>query len=107
MEPEIKLYDKVLGDKKKCADGYHASWSVEKDDAFIRGEVCKVCGKKMMYTKGAGGKNLVGIDDIDFQLWARNHKVDFIQPFLPDGNRNPLFVEFYGEEYYKNTGRVK
>lgn len=102
---DVVYYKGVVGSKKHCANGLHAQWLTEVDDFELRGEVCVVCGKKMMYSKTQVTGKPMGLKDLDFELYLLNHKVDLIQPYMPDGSRNPDFVKFYGETFYANERR--
>ena len=85
-------YSGVRGSKKACERGYHAAFEVTQDATF-RGETCVVCGRKNMYQLHSVGVSKM----LDERTWRKMHAVDFLQPWLPDGTVNPLYVEFYGD----------
>ena len=64
------------------------------DDDTVRAEQCIVCGKVVNYHKLLEG-TMVG--QVDQKQWRENHKIDCLQPWLPDGTPNPDFIKYYGK----------
>lgn len=95
-------YAGVKGSKKACARGYHAFWEATEGSTF-RGEQCKVCGKKVMYAIHSTGAQKM-LDEIN---WRKNHKIDLLQPWYPDGTVNPLYAEFYGDPNQLKNSRPR
>lgn len=77
--------------KKDCNEGFHGQWELIADTPFALVEQCTVCGKKTHYMKGSDKTT------IDMALYLENHKIDTLQPYLPGGEVNPLFVRYYGD----------
>jgi len=89
---------KIKVTKKDCEKGFHGVFEVTADSASILVEQCIVCGKKAYYQKiyvpGITGQMNQKLDE---DLYRKNHKIDFLQPWLPDGTANPDFFTYYGD----------